>query len=89
MARDITWTATGKPLDPRSTHGHRPPFRTKAVMTMSTIPLAPGTNGWTHAFMARPDSVCWCGQDLDVARHAHCPRCGRRRFPSRREVLAV
>jgi hypothetical protein len=32
--------------------------------------------GDTNASSPPPTPVCVCGQDLDVARGKHCPRCG-------------
>jgi hypothetical protein len=34
-----------------------------------------------------PHDLCWCGQDMDVARGNHCPRCGTMRVARAGAVL--
>lgn len=45
--------------------------------------ITPTTRPRNAARMPGAAPACWCGQELDVVRHGHCPRCGRRRatFP--------
>ena len=35
----------------------------------------------THPTPGHSPDVCWCGQDLDLVRGRHCPRCGTARAP--------
>jgi hypothetical protein len=46
--------------------------------TISTI-----STSSTRTQVRRPSSattdVCWCGQDMDLVRGDHCPRCGTAR----------
>ena len=37
---------------------------------------------------AEGHATCTCGQELDVCRHAHCPRCGHRLNLKKRLVAA-
>jgi hypothetical protein len=56
---------------------------------MSKVSKATSMKQRSEGRIARTDSACWCGQDLDAVRHANCPRCGRRRaVPSRLESVA-
>ena len=62
---------------------------TTAVRTVSTTTMA-ATSATTRSFSSasattgRPTAdahhdLCWCGQDMDVVRGSHCPRCGTMR----------
>jgi hypothetical protein len=61
---------------------------TTATRTISTTTMTataairsiakPSTTAGRPAADARHD-LCWCGQDMDLVRGNHCPRCGTMR----------
>jgi hypothetical protein len=63
---------------------------TKAVSTMNTTQPA-----WATTWHPAEDAlrglgpVCHCGQDLDVTRGNHCPRCGTARLHAATLTLAA
>jgi hypothetical protein len=54
---------------------HQPNTR-KAVSTMTTEKHLWTSTQEASALVGRTASVCGCGQDLDIVRGRHCPRCG-------------
>ncbi|WP_159081458.1 hypothetical protein [Nocardioides sediminis] len=45
---------------------------------MDSIPTISDTTQGRGNLRGTPD-VCWCGQDVEHVRGAHCPRCGTAR----------
>ena len=63
---------------------------TEAVTTMNTTQPTWATTWPTAGAATRGASpVCPCGQDLDVTRGNHCPRCGTALFHAASLALAA
>ena len=55
--------------------------RTISTTTMAATSAPIRTISSASATTGRPTAdahhdLCWCGQDMDVVRGSHCPRCG-------------
>lgn len=56
------------------------PERTTTATTVSTITsLARTSRTAGRPVTDTHHESCWCGQDMDVVRGGHCPRCGTMR----------
>ena len=59
-------------------------FRTERTETTTSVARTIRSISSASARPGRPapdarHDLCWCGQDMDVVRGSHCPRCGTMR----------
>lgn len=62
--------------------------RTTTMTATATIRSISGSMTAERPAADSPHDLCWCGQDMDVARGNHCPRCGTMRVARAGAVLS-